>query len=1102
MTAKRNLVKKEDIEDVRREVQIMHHLTGQPNIVELKGQATAVHPSPTNDLQPSVIIDVVHGIDKVLNNQAVPPCSTLHHYENESSTSRTSSLCHRVNEPMNSAKVDDEVTSGDNVDGSARHTVSPRQTDGSGDLRVPEHSTLAADSALQLSSHNNSSNMVVSTDTPGIVSRTSSSNVHSMVTRSKDEIFKPKVFSVQSIIDDEEPISIEQALLSPVWKDVVIAEYNALIGKGIWWLVSLPPDRTIIGCKWLFRIKKMLMGLLRAFMNGCKLRQFDLNNAFLNGYLREEVFMVQPPRFEQLAADGSRLVCKLEKVLYGLKQAPRSWYAKLCDFLGRIGFHGTQADASLFIRCLGKSFTYALVYVDDIIVTGQDETEVESVISQLSQEFSLKDLGDLNYFLGLEVQRTNHSLILRQKKFILELLERTGMRNARPVPTSMVVSPKLTQYMNAPCTQHWVAVKRILRYLCGTLDYGLVFQKTGFGLHLEAFTDADWASNVDDRRSISGFCVFLGGNLVSWGSKCQRSISRSTTEAEYRALADVVTDVVWIQALLTDMGILPSSTPVVWSDNTSAIAMSANPVMHSRSKHVELDLHFIREKVTADKVRVNYIPAQHQKADGFTKSLSRAYFSLFCCNLKIYCKVLESIDRRMCQQGKSGVTAPAKNILAGIVKRCICGNWEMKKMKHSLNQSSTLLNQDENSPLKATDLGDVFKDIAGRAYYMAPVVLEKKYGPEADIWSIGVMLYILLSENENAIFSEILRGDVDFTKDPWPSISPQAKDLVEKMLNLDPNQRLTDQQVCHPWIKEDREAPDTPLDNSVLVRFKQFKAMNNFKKVALRVIADCFSEEEIQGLKEMFKGMGTKLSEFEAKQLMEAADADGNRTVDYEEFITATMHMNRMDLEEHLYRAFQHFDKDNSRYITIEELEQGLRDYGMHDDKGTKEIISEVDSDNAKKLRDKHSYDLGKCLQSIHILWSVRQHHPYLERFTPVQVPSKCPVKPVILEISSGSDITNIIIIVARRNHVGFTIITVTGSVRHAPPHSLLGPFELHSFSGSFIGSSTLSVQLLLGAQGQLFEGLVGGKALAATQMRSNTSSILVVGTRATPQNL
>lgn len=230
---------------------------------------------------------------------------------------------------------------------------------------------------------------------------------------------------------------------------------------------------------------------------------------------------------------------------------------------------------------------------------------------------------------------------------------------------------------------------------------------------------------------------------------------------------------------------------------------------------------------------------------------------------------------------------------------------------------------------------------------------------------------MVLTESENEIFNAILRGHVDFSSDPWPSISPSAKDLVRKMLNSDPKQRITAYEVLnHPWIKEDGEAPDTPLDNAVLNRLKQFRAMNQFKKVALKVIASCLSEEEIMGLKQMFKGMdtdnsgtitieelkqglakqGTKLSETEVKQLMEAADADGNGIIDYDEFITATMHMNRLNREEHVYTAFQFFDKDNSGYITIEELEQALHEYNMHDGRDIKEIISEVDADNDGRI--------------------------------------------------------------------------------------------------------------------------------------------------------
>ncbi|CAN6380466.1 unnamed protein product [Urochloa humidicola] len=297
-----------------------------------------------------------------------------------------------------------------------------------------------------------------------------------------------------------------------------------------------------------------------------------------------------------------------------------------------------------------------------------------------------------------------------------------------------------------------------------------------------------------------------------------------------------------------------------------------------------------------------------------------------------------------------------------------------------------LLSKDEDAPLKATDFGlsvfykegEVLRDIVGSAYYIAPEVLKRRYGPEADIWSVGVMLYIFLAgvppfwaENENGIFTAILRGQLDLTSEPWPRISPGAKDLVKKMLNINPKERLTAFQVLnHPWIKEDGDAPDTPLDNVVLNRLKQFRAMNQFKKAALRIIAGCLSEEEITGLKEMFKNIdkdnsgtitldelknglakhGTKLTDSEIQQLMEAADADGNGLIDYDEFVTATVHMNKLDREEHLYTAFQYFDKDNSGYITKEELEQALKEQGLYDADKIKEVISDADSDNDGRI--------------------------------------------------------------------------------------------------------------------------------------------------------
>ncbi|CAH1451515.1 unnamed protein product [Lactuca virosa] len=296
------------------------------------------------------------------------------------------------------------------------------------------------------------------------------------------------------------------------------------------------------------------------------------------------------------------------------------------------------------------------------------------------------------------------------------------------------------------------------------------------------------------------------------------------------------------------------------------------------------------------------------------------------------------------------------------------------------------LSTDEDSPLKATDFGlsvffkpgDVFRDLVGSAYYVAPEVLRRHYGAEADIWSAGVILYILLSgvppfwgETEQSIFDAVLRGNLDFVSDPWPSISSSAKDLVKKMLKSDPKERLTAVEVLnHPWMREDGDASDKPIDIAVLTRMKQFRAMNKLKKVALKVIAENLSEEEIIGLKEMFKSMdtdnsgtitfeelkaglpklGTKLSESEVRQLMEAADVDGNGTIDYIEFISATMHLNRVEREDHLYKAFEYFDKDKSGYITVEELEHALKKYNMGDEKTIKEIIAEVDTDNDGRI--------------------------------------------------------------------------------------------------------------------------------------------------------
>ncbi|RAL54286.1 hypothetical protein DM860_001414 [Cuscuta australis] len=320
--------------------------------------------------------------------------------------------------------------------------------------------------------------------------------------------------------------------------------------------------------------------------------------------------------------------------------------------------------------------------------------------------------------------------------------------------------------------------------------------------------------------------------------------------------------------------------------------------------------------------------------------------------------------------------------IVGVVEGC----HSLGVMHRDLKPENFLFDTpDEDAKLKATDFGlSVFykpgqylSDVVGSPYYVAPEVLHKFYGPEIDVWSAGVILYILLcgvppfwAETDNGIFKQIMKGKVDFESEPWPSISESAKDLIKRMLQRDPRQRITAHQVlCHPWIVDDTVAPDRPLGSAVLTRLKQFSAMNKLKKMALRVIAERLSEEEIGGLRQLFKmidadgngtitfeelkqslkRVGSELMESEIRDLMNGADIDNNGSIDYGEFLAATLHLNKMEKEENLLAAFSYFDKDASGYITIDELQQACKDFGFAD-ASLDEIIKEIDTDNDGRI--------------------------------------------------------------------------------------------------------------------------------------------------------
>ncbi|XP_060202384.1 calcium-dependent protein kinase 13-like [Lycium barbarum] len=327
-------------------------------------------------------------------------------------------------------------------------------------------------------------------------------------------------------------------------------------------------------------------------------------------------------------------------------------------------------------------------------------------------------------------------------------------------------------------------------------------------------------------------------------------------------------------------------------------------------------------------------------------------------------------------------------------------------------------NKKENSPLKAIDFGlsiffkpgEKFSEIVGSPYYMAPEVLKRNYGPEIDIWSAGVILYILLcgvppfwAESEQGVAQAILRGAIDFKREPWPSISEGAKNLVRQMLEPDPKLRLTAKQVLeHPWIQNAKKAPNVPLGDVVKSRLKQFSLMNRFKRKALRVIADFLSNEEVGDLKEMFNKIDTdndgivsveelkaglqknsQLAESEVQMLIEAIDTNGKGTLDYGEFIAVSLHLQRMAHDEHLHKAFSYFDKDGNGYIEPDELRDALMEDGADDCTNVaNDIFQEVDTDKDGRI----SFEEFAAMMKTGTDWRKASRHYSRGRFNSLSV--------------------------------------------------------------------------------------------------------------------
>ncbi|KAK6153758.1 hypothetical protein DH2020_013397 [Rehmannia glutinosa] len=331
-----------------------------------------------------------------------------------------------------------------------------------------------------------------------------------------------------------------------------------------------------------------------ATLKGWGLHQLDINNAFLHGHLSEEVYM-RPPEGYLGVQPGQ--VCLLKRSLYGLKQ-----------------------------------FLALLVYVDDVLLTGSKDEDIQALKQFLDGLFTIKDLGFAKYFLGVEIARCSQGTYLHQRKYILDILDDTGLTGYKPAtipfphgikltsspdlmpepekyrrligrllylnftrPDFSFIIQQLSQFVNNPSTHHWDAALHVVKYLKGSPSSGIFYPAASDSL-LHAFSDADWGTCPDTRKSITGYCIFLGGSLLSWKTKKQTTISRSSAEAEYRALASTVCELQWLTYIAQDLH-FPISLPItLWCDNQCCYPYYLNPVFHERTKHLDIDCHLVRNK--------------------------------------------------------------------------------------------------------------------------------------------------------------------------------------------------------------------------------------------------------------------------------------------------------------------------------------------------------------------------------------------------------------------------------------------------------------------------------------------------------------------------
>lgn len=402
--------------------------------------------------------------------------------------------------------------------------------------------------------------------------------------------------------------------------------------------------------------------------------QMDVVTAFLNGDLSEEIYMTVPDGFRD--PDRPNLVCKLMKALYGLKQAPKQWNSKIHLFLTHdLGFESCAYEPCLYFIHDEVSLILIILYVDDLLIAGNSDIKLQSIKAQLMTRFKMKDLGPVSEFLGIEVirDRATHSLKIFQSSYTSKILERFNMLGATSAATPMATQGKpdlttesqttlspdipyrsaigslmylmvctrpdisfalgrLAQFAENPLQCHWIAVKRIFRYLKGTTSLGITYERVS-GLELTGYCDSDWAGCRDSRKSTEGYAFLFANAAISWRSKKQSIIALSSCEAEYISCTSASKEAIWISNILSSLNQVPPSPVPLYIDNQGCIESSKNVSINARNKHIDIRHHFIRDAVASKRIAPQHCPTADQTADIFTKALARVLFTRFCSKL-------------------------------------------------------------------------------------------------------------------------------------------------------------------------------------------------------------------------------------------------------------------------------------------------------------------------------------------------------------------------------------------------------------------------------------------------------------------------------------